>query len=83
MAKDLIGNIVQTGDKISFNGMICTVKEIHENRLLGGKLMDKNRGMAVKIPDTMYLEIEVQYDAEKPCNFLIIKTPPNLTGAEA
>ena len=83
MAKDILGNNVKVGDKIQFNGMIATVKEINENRLLGGKIMDKHRGMAIKIPDMMTLELDIQFDAEKPCNFVVVKTPPETGAAEA
>lgn len=83
MAKDILGNIVRVGDKIHFNGLICTVKEISENRLLGGKAMSQNRGIAIKIPDNMVLELDITFDADKPINAVVVKTPPEIGGAEA
>lgn len=83
MAKDILGNTVKVGDKIHFNGLICTVKEISENRLLGGKALANNRGMAIKIPDNMVLEIDVTFDADKPINAVVVKTPSEIGGAEA
>lgn len=83
MAKDILGNIVKVGDKVHFNGMICTVKEIQENRILGGKMLSKTQGQGLKIPDNITLEIELTFDGDKPLNAVVVKTPPEMGGAEA
>lgn len=83
MAKDVMGNIVHVGDKLYLNGVVYTVKEINENRLLGGKAMSQNRGIAIKIPDNLVVEADFPFDSDKPINGFVIKTPPEIGGAEA
>lgn len=83
MAKDSLGNTLRVNDKVLFNGLIYTIKEIQENRILGGKHMTQNRGMAIKIPDSIVLEVELPFDAEKPFNGFVVKTPPEGGTAEA
>lgn len=79
MAKDVLGNIVKVGNKVLFNGSIYEVKAINENRLLGGHIQG-NKGMGIKIPDSMTLEMDIQYDADKPVNFVVCREPSNNEG---
>ncbi len=83
MAKDIMGNIVHVGEKLFLNGVVYTVKEINENRLLGGKAMSQNRGIAIKIPDNLVVEVDFPFDSEKPINGFVIKTPPEVNVPEA
>ena len=83
MAKDILGNTVKVGDKVVFNNMVCTVKDIQENRVLGGKMITFNKGTGIKIPDNMTLEIDVQFDGDKPLNIFVVKQPTETVGAEA
>lgn len=84
MAKDIMGNVIKSGDKMMFNNMIVTVKEINENRIIGGKMIDKNRGMALKIPDSIVFELEFPFDSDKgPINGVVIKIPPETNAPEA
>lgn len=83
MAKDLMGNNVKPGDKLFLNGVVYTVKEINENRILGGKAMSQNRGIAIKIPDNLVVEADFPFDADKPINGFVVKTPPETGAPEA
>ena len=83
MAKDILGNICKPGDKLFMNGVIYTIKEINENRILGGKLVDGRKGMSVKIPDTLVLEADFPFDSEKPINGFLVRIPPETNAPEA
>lgn len=83
MAKDLLGNIVKPGDKLFLQGIVFTVKEINENRILGGKAVSQNRGIAIKIPDNLVVEADFPFDSEKPINGFVVKIPPETNAPEA
>lgn len=83
MAKDILNNTLKIGDKVIFNGSLCTIKEIHEKRIFGGKMTSSTHGTSLKIPDTMILEFELTYDEEKPMNMFAVRTPPESGAAEA
>jgi hypothetical protein len=75
MAKDILGNEIKAGEKVMFQGMVFLVKELNENRVIGGKTITGRNVTGIKIPDVMLLEIELQFDAEKPFNGVIVKQP--------
>ena len=77
MAKDILGNEIKVGDKVMFQGMVFNVKELNENRVIGGKTMTGKNITGIKIPDVLTLEIDLQFDAEKPFNGVVVKTPPD------
>jgi len=79
MAKDILGNILHTGDKIVFRGLICTVKDIHEKRILGTMQSSGKQGMTVKLPDSLVLEVDIQGDFDKPLDCYAVKTPDDMT----
>jgi hypothetical protein len=82
MAKDILGNTINPGDKMMFNGMICTVKEINENRVIGGKSMTGRSITGMKIPDVLTLEIDLPFECDKPFNGVVVKTPPEMNDAK-
>jgi tartrate dehydratase beta subunit/fumarate hydratase class I family protein len=83
MAKDILGNKLVVGKKIFLNGVIYTIKEVNENRILGGKAMTQNRGVAIKIPDTLVLEADFPFDTDKPVNGFMVLEPPETIAPEA
>ena len=83
MAKDLLGNKVNIGDKVVFNSLVCIVKDIKENRILGARIHNDRSGATIKIPDNIVLELDLQYDADKNLNLFVVKTPPETNTAEA
>lgn len=83
MAKDVLGNVMHLGDKIVFNNMVYTIKDIQENRVLGGRQLSQSKGMVIKIPDTITLEIELPFEADKPFNGYVPRTPPETGSGEA
>jgi hypothetical protein len=83
MAKDILGNKLVVGKKIFLNGVIYIIKEVNENRILGGKAMTQNRGVAIKIPDTLVLEADFPFDADKPVNGFMVMEPPETNAPEA
>jgi len=74
----MIGNSMKVGDKIMFNGMICTIKEIQENRIIGGKTMTGRQITGMKVPDILTLEIDLPFECEKPFNGVIVQVPAEL-----
>jgi hypothetical protein len=78
MAKDSIGNEMKAGDKLFFNGFIYDIKEINENRVIGGRTLTGKNVSGIKIPDTITIEITLPFEAEKPFNGFIVKTPPEM-----
>lgn len=75
MAKDALGNTLRIGQKVMFNGMIYTIKDLQENRVLGsGKFISKGVS-GMKIPDNITLEIDLPFDADKPFNGIVCQTP--------
>lgn len=76
MAKDVLGNIIRIGDKILYQNILCTVKDIQENRVFGAGLTQKGP-TSLKIPDTMVLEMEITYNSEQPVNMVAVRTPAN------
>jgi len=83
MAKDILGNKLVVGKKLFLNGVIYTIKEINENRVLGGKAMTQNRGVAIKIPDTLVLEADFPFECDKPVNGFMVLEPPEMGVGEA
>jgi hypothetical protein len=76
MAKDMVGNEMKVNEVVMFNNMIYTIKDLQENRIIGGHKTGPQSMQAMKIPDMITLEITLPFDAEKPFNGVMIKTPP-------
>lgn len=80
MATDILGNKLKVGQKVIWNGMVCTIKSIDENRLLGGGKFIAKGIQGMKIPDNITIEIDLPFDAEKPFNGAVCQEPPNNEG---
>lgn len=83
MAKDILGNVMKVGDKVVFNGMVCDVVEINENRIIGGQHMTGKGVSGIKIPDIMTLSIDLPFDSDKPFNAFVCKVPANNESGDA
>lgn len=76
MAKDMLGNVMKVGQKVMFNGMVMTVTGLEENRVIGGHKVGNSRLQGMKIPDSLRLELELPFDADKPFNGVVCLEPP-------
>lgn len=83
MAKDMIGNEIKPGDKLFFQGMVFNVKDLQENRILGGKTLTGKSVSGMKIPDVITLEIDIAFNADQPVNGCVVKTPPEMGSKES
>lgn len=83
MAKDAIGNEIHIGDKLFFQGMVYNVKDVQENRIIGGKTLTGKSVSGVKVPDIMTLEIDLPFNSEQPFNGVVCKTPKEMDNAES
>lgn len=82
MAKDAIGNEIHIGDKLFFQGMVYNVKDVQENRILGGKTLTGKSVSGIKVPDVMTLEIDLPFNSEQPFNGVVCMTPPDYNDAK-
>jgi hypothetical protein len=75
MAKDIVGNTVHAKDKVMFNGMIYTVIEVTESRVLGGQSVGNNKLAGLKLPGSITLQADLPFEEGKLLNMVVIKDP--------
>jgi hypothetical protein len=78
MAKDILGNEMKIGDRLLFNNAVYLIKDIQENRIMGGKIATGRNITGIKVPDVISLEIDLPFNCEQPFNGFIVKTPPEM-----